>query len=105
MSGQGSGSGGQRRSDRLAKGKAVAYVPESSPDTDDEYDAMEDVRTRVDSAMPGTCRRSLMPRLLVLLLVRPDLLLGLVLPSAVGLGLLVHLVVPPRGRQVLLLRD
>uniref|UniRef100_A0A2N9I1J5 Aminotransferase-like plant mobile domain-containing protein n=1 Tax=Fagus sylvatica TaxID=28930 RepID=A0A2N9I1J5_FAGSY len=37
-----SGSGGHRRSDRLAKGKAVAYAPESSPDTDDEYDAMED---------------------------------------------------------------
>uniref|UniRef100_A0A2N9GQ61 Aminotransferase-like plant mobile domain-containing protein n=1 Tax=Fagus sylvatica TaxID=28930 RepID=A0A2N9GQ61_FAGSY len=51
MSGQGSGSGGQRRSDRLAKGKAVTYVPESSPDTDDEYDAMEDVRIRVDSAI------------------------------------------------------
>uniref|UniRef100_A0A2N9H9I5 Aminotransferase-like plant mobile domain-containing protein n=1 Tax=Fagus sylvatica TaxID=28930 RepID=A0A2N9H9I5_FAGSY len=47
----GSGSGGQRRSDRLAKGKAVAYVPESSPNTDDEYDAMEDVRTRADSAI------------------------------------------------------
>ena len=51
MSGQGSGSRGQRRSDRLAKGKVVAYVPESSPDTNDEYDAMEDVHTRVDSAM------------------------------------------------------
>jgi hypothetical protein len=51
MSGQGSGSGGQRRSDRLAKGKAVAYAPESSPNTDDEYDAMEDVRTRADSAI------------------------------------------------------
>ena len=51
MSGQGSGSGGQRRFDHLAKGKAVAYAPESSPDTDDEYDAMEDVRTRADSAI------------------------------------------------------
>uniref|UniRef100_A0A2N9IZM0 Aminotransferase-like plant mobile domain-containing protein n=1 Tax=Fagus sylvatica TaxID=28930 RepID=A0A2N9IZM0_FAGSY len=51
MSGQGSGSGGQRRSDRLAKGKAVAYAPESSPDIDDEYDAMEDVRTRADSTI------------------------------------------------------
>jgi hypothetical protein len=51
MSGQGSGSGGQRRSDCLAKGKAVAYAPESSPNTDDEYDAMEDVRTRADSAI------------------------------------------------------
>jgi hypothetical protein len=48
MSGRGSGSGGQRQSDRLAKGKAVAYVTESPPDTDDEYDAMEDVRTRAD---------------------------------------------------------
>jgi hypothetical protein len=51
MSGQGSGSGGQRRSDRLAKGKAVAYEPESSLDTNDEYDAMEDVRTRADSSI------------------------------------------------------
>ena len=51
MSGQGSDSGGQRRSDRLAKGKAVAYAPESSPDTDDEYDVMEDPRTRADSAI------------------------------------------------------
>uniref|UniRef100_A0A2N9GA77 Aminotransferase-like plant mobile domain-containing protein n=1 Tax=Fagus sylvatica TaxID=28930 RepID=A0A2N9GA77_FAGSY len=42
---------GHRRSDRLAKGKAVAYAPESSPDTDDEYDAMEDVRTRVDASL------------------------------------------------------
>uniref|UniRef100_A0A2N9GMD8 Aminotransferase-like plant mobile domain-containing protein n=1 Tax=Fagus sylvatica TaxID=28930 RepID=A0A2N9GMD8_FAGSY len=50
MSDRGSGSGGHRRSDRLAKGKAVVYAPESSPDTDDE--------------------RSSMPRLLVLLLVR-----------------------------------
>uniref|UniRef100_A0A2N9E3X7 Aminotransferase-like plant mobile domain-containing protein n=1 Tax=Fagus sylvatica TaxID=28930 RepID=A0A2N9E3X7_FAGSY len=55
MSDRGSGSGGHRRSDRLAKGKAVVYAPESSPDTDDE--------------------RSSMPRLLVLLLVRPGLLL------------------------------
>ena len=51
MSGQGSGSGGRRRSDRLAKGKAVAYATESPPDIDDEYDAMEDVRTRADSAI------------------------------------------------------
>uniref|UniRef100_A0A2N9GTD2 Aminotransferase-like plant mobile domain-containing protein n=1 Tax=Fagus sylvatica TaxID=28930 RepID=A0A2N9GTD2_FAGSY len=43
MSDRGSGSGGLRRSGRLAKGKAVAYEPESPPDTDDEYDAMEDV--------------------------------------------------------------
>jgi hypothetical protein len=51
MSDRGSGSGGHRRSDRLAKGKAVAYAPESSPDTDDEYDAMEDVRTRFDASI------------------------------------------------------
>jgi hypothetical protein len=51
MSDRGSGSGGHRRSDRLAKGKAVAYAPESSPDTDDEYDAMEDVRIRVDASL------------------------------------------------------
>ena len=51
MSGQGSGSGGPCRSDRLAKGKAVLYEPESPPDTDDEYDAMEDVRTRVDASI------------------------------------------------------
>ena len=51
MSGQGSGSGGLRRSDRLAKGKAVLYEPESPPDTDDEYDAMEDVRTGVDASI------------------------------------------------------
>uniref|UniRef100_A0A2N9GFM3 Aminotransferase-like plant mobile domain-containing protein n=1 Tax=Fagus sylvatica TaxID=28930 RepID=A0A2N9GFM3_FAGSY len=42
---------GHRRSDRLAKGKSVAYAPESSPDTDDEYDAMEDVRTRLDASL------------------------------------------------------
>ena len=29
----------------------MAYAPESSPDTDDEYDAMEDVRTRVDASI------------------------------------------------------
>ena len=51
MSGQGSGNGGQRRSDRLVKGKAVAYTLESSPDTDDEYNAMEDVRTHADSTI------------------------------------------------------
>ena len=47
----GSGRGGQRRSDCLAKGKAVAYALESSPDTGDEYDVMEDVCTRADSAI------------------------------------------------------
>jgi hypothetical protein len=46
MSDRGSGSGGHRRSDRLAKGKAVIYARDSSPDTDDEYDAVEDIRTR-----------------------------------------------------------
>ena len=51
MSDQGSGSGGLRRSNRLAKGKAVTYQPESSPDTDDEYDAMDDVRTRFDASI------------------------------------------------------
>jgi hypothetical protein len=51
MSDRGSGSGGHRRSDRLEKGKAVVYAPESSPDTDDEYDAMEDVRTRFDASI------------------------------------------------------
>uniref|UniRef100_A0A2N9G967 Aminotransferase-like plant mobile domain-containing protein n=1 Tax=Fagus sylvatica TaxID=28930 RepID=A0A2N9G967_FAGSY len=51
MSDRGSGSGGPRRSDRLAKGKAVLYEPDSPPDTDDEYDAMEDVRTRVDASI------------------------------------------------------
>jgi hypothetical protein len=51
MSDRGSGSGGHRRSDRLAKGKAVMYAPESSPDMDDEYDAMEDVRTRFDASI------------------------------------------------------
>jgi hypothetical protein len=51
MSNRGSGSGGHRRSDSLAKGKAVIYAPESSLDTDDEYDAMEDVRTRADASI------------------------------------------------------
>uniref|UniRef100_A0A2N9HQI4 Aminotransferase-like plant mobile domain-containing protein n=1 Tax=Fagus sylvatica TaxID=28930 RepID=A0A2N9HQI4_FAGSY len=66
MSDRGSGSGGHRRSDRLAKGKAVVYAPESSPDTDDE--------------------RSSMPRLLVLLLVRLGLLLDLESSLVVVLG-------------------
>ena len=51
MSDRGSGSGGPRRSDRLAKGKAVVYETESPPDTDDEYDTMEDVRIRVDASI------------------------------------------------------
>ena len=51
MSNRGSGSGGLRRSDCLAKGKAVVYETESPPDTDEEYDAMEDVRTRFDASI------------------------------------------------------
>ena len=51
ISDRGSGSGGPRRSDRLAKGKAVVYETESPPDTDDEYDAMEDVRIRADASI------------------------------------------------------
>ena len=51
MSDRGSGSGGPRRSDRVAKGKAVVYETESPPDTDDEYDAMEDVRIRADASI------------------------------------------------------
>jgi hypothetical protein len=51
MSDRGSGSGGPRRSDRLAKGKAVVYETESPPDIDDEYDAMEDVRIRADASI------------------------------------------------------
>ena len=51
MSNRGSGSGAHRRSDRLAKGKAVAYALESSPNTDDEYDAMEDVCTRANACI------------------------------------------------------
>ena len=51
MSDRGSGSGGLRRSDCLAKGKAVVYETESPPDTDEEYDAMEDVRTRFDASI------------------------------------------------------
>ena len=51
MSDRGSGSGGHRWSDRLAKDKAMIYARDSSPDTDDEYDAMEDVRTRADASI------------------------------------------------------
>ena len=51
MPSQGSGSGGQRRSNRLAKGKSVVYATESPPDTDDEYDAMEDIRTHADASI------------------------------------------------------
>uniref|UniRef100_A0A2N9EJJ0 Aminotransferase-like plant mobile domain-containing protein n=1 Tax=Fagus sylvatica TaxID=28930 RepID=A0A2N9EJJ0_FAGSY len=59
MSNRGSGSGGHRRSDRLAKGKAVIYAPESSPDTDDEYDALEDVRTRADASIARNLQEEL----------------------------------------------
>uniref|UniRef100_A0A2N9IQ64 Aminotransferase-like plant mobile domain-containing protein n=1 Tax=Fagus sylvatica TaxID=28930 RepID=A0A2N9IQ64_FAGSY len=83
MSGQGSGSGGPRRSDRLAKGKAVLYARDSSPDTDDEYDAMEDVRTRVDASIAR------------------DLQAELDAEAAV-LGPLVHLASLLRRRQLLL---
>jgi hypothetical protein len=74
---------------------------------------------------PGTCRRSSMPRLLVLFLVRPGLFLDLELSLVVALGLLrrpvllhslelplavvipllTHLVVPVPGRRALLPRD
>ena len=54
---------------------------------------------------PGTCRQSSMPRLLVLLLVRPDLLLGRALSLVVVLGLLAHLADLPRRRLVFLLPD
>uniref|UniRef100_A0A2N9GNY4 Aminotransferase-like plant mobile domain-containing protein n=1 Tax=Fagus sylvatica TaxID=28930 RepID=A0A2N9GNY4_FAGSY len=81
MSDRGSGSGGPRRSDRLAKGKAVLYEPDSPPDTDDEYDAMED------------------------LLVLFGLLPGLVSLLAVALDPPVRLVSLLRRRQLLLLPD
>ncbi len=58
MSNQGSGSGGQRESSRLAKGKAVAYAPKSSPDTDDEYDAMEDPCTHADRMVVANLQRA-----------------------------------------------
>uniref|UniRef100_A0A2N9I4K0 Uncharacterized protein n=1 Tax=Fagus sylvatica TaxID=28930 RepID=A0A2N9I4K0_FAGSY len=101
MSDRGSGSGGHRRSDRLAKGKAVAYAPESSPDTDDEYDAMEDLLVRLgllldlESSLvvvPGLLRRLVLLHSLVSLLVPAMLLLP-------------HLVVPIPGRRVFSLRD
>ena len=66
---------------------------------------MEDVRTRVDALLPGTCRQSLMPRLLVWLLVLLGLFPGLVLPLAAVLGPLVHLASLLRRRQLLLLPD
>uniref|UniRef100_A0A2N9F2V5 Aminotransferase-like plant mobile domain-containing protein n=1 Tax=Fagus sylvatica TaxID=28930 RepID=A0A2N9F2V5_FAGSY len=61
MSDRGSGSGGHRRSDRLAKGKAVAYAPESSPDTDDEYGAMEDYGSASSSTWSRLIGRSARP--------------------------------------------
>ena len=59
MSDRGSGSGGPRRSGRLAKGKAVIYARDSSPDTDDEYDAMEDIRTRFDASIARNLQEEL----------------------------------------------
>uniref|UniRef100_A0A2N9EQA0 Aminotransferase-like plant mobile domain-containing protein n=1 Tax=Fagus sylvatica TaxID=28930 RepID=A0A2N9EQA0_FAGSY len=55
ISNQGSGSRGHRRSSRLAK--AVAYASESSPDTDDEYDAMEDPYTHDDQVVAENLQR------------------------------------------------
>ena len=66
---------------------------------------MEDVRTRVDALLPGTCRQSLTPRLLVWLLVLLGLLLDLVSLLAVVLGPLVLLASLLRRRQLLLLPD
>uniref|UniRef100_A0A2N9H102 Aminotransferase-like plant mobile domain-containing protein n=1 Tax=Fagus sylvatica TaxID=28930 RepID=A0A2N9H102_FAGSY len=101
MSDRGSGSGGHRRSDRLAKGKAVAYAPESSPDTDDEYDAMEDVRTRVDASLARDLQAEF------------DAEAAGSAPSAARapsstwspMLLVPHLVVPIPGRRVFSLRD
>uniref|UniRef100_A0A2N9GWG2 Aminotransferase-like plant mobile domain-containing protein n=1 Tax=Fagus sylvatica TaxID=28930 RepID=A0A2N9GWG2_FAGSY len=87
MSDRGSGSGGHRRSDRLAKGKAVAYAPESSPDTDDEYDAMEDVRTRLDASIA----RNLQAELDAEAIGPASYLVSLLVPAML---LLPHLVVP-----------
>ena len=105
MSGQGSGSGGPCRSDRLAKGKDVLYEPESPPDTDDEYDAMEDVRTRVDASIARNLQAELDAEAAGLALVLLGLLLGLVSLLAVVLGPLVHLASLLRRRQLLLLPD
>ena len=57
MSDQGSGSGGQHRSSSLAKGKVMVYASESPPDTDDEYNAMEDPRTRADQVIAENLQR------------------------------------------------
>ena len=91
--GSGSGSGDDRRSSRLVKGKAVAYAPERSHDNDDEYDAMED-----------PCSSSLMLRVMMLLPRRSDPLLRLALWSAVVPGRLVHLAILLGCQQVLFLR-
>ena len=48
MSHRGSDSEDLRRSSRLAKGKDVVYAQESSIDTDNEYDVMENPCTCVD---------------------------------------------------------
>jgi hypothetical protein len=97
MSGQGSGSGGPRRSDRLAKGKAIAYEPESPPDTDDEYDAMEDVRTRADASIARNLQAELDAEAV-------GLSSGATRPSSRP-GLPTHLASLLRLRQLLLLPD
>jgi hypothetical protein len=105
MSGQGSGSGGPRRSDRLAKGR-LCFTLETAPLI--QMTSMMPWRTYVLVLMhlsPGTCRQSLMPRLLVWLLVLFGLLLGLVSLLAVVLGPLVHLASLMRRRQLLFLPD
>uniref|UniRef100_A0A2N9IE52 Aminotransferase-like plant mobile domain-containing protein n=1 Tax=Fagus sylvatica TaxID=28930 RepID=A0A2N9IE52_FAGSY len=90
MSDRGSGSGGHRRSDRLAKGKAVAYAPESSPDTDDEYDAMEDVLRLGPPPRPGVVSLVVVLGLLRRLVLLHSLV-SLLVPAML---LLPHLVVP-----------
>uniref|UniRef100_A0A2N9G1L4 Aminotransferase-like plant mobile domain-containing protein n=1 Tax=Fagus sylvatica TaxID=28930 RepID=A0A2N9G1L4_FAGSY len=57
MSYQGNGNGGHRRSSRPVKGKVVAYARDSSPDTDDEYDAVENPRTRADRVVAENLQR------------------------------------------------
>jgi hypothetical protein len=105
MSGRGSGSGGHRWSDRLAKGKAVIYAPESPPDTDDEYDAMEDVRTRVDASLARDLQAEFDAEVAGLSssTARPSP--GLVLLLAVALDPPVRLVSLLRLRQLLLSPD
>ena len=79
--GSGNGSGGPRRSDRLAKGKAVIYARDSSPYTDDEYNAMEDVSTRADASIAKNLQAELDAEAagLVSGAARPPLLPGVVI--------------------------